>query len=407
MKSSLLEEAIRRGARKEIPLPLEDLYLSWQAISHRQKDQDVFVLGVPRNLVDALGRTISEAGLEPYLMDLRPLALARAANRKNALIIALEPDRFDIVLVSDGIPAVMHATTPRGEEATLKDNIRQLCDEISRTVNFYNSSHPENNISPETPLLLTGELSIAAATGQLIQTECEYPVEPLVPSLKFPSDCPVTLYAANMGLALKKVPRETAAGYRDINVNILSEKYRKPAVHRVPVRYTLLIAILIIAIGLLIPLYQVKNQAGAETARLRSELSAYSQELREARLASDGATQSENTVNELSAEVKTIRQEHRDILAQGGNFANILRMVTSALPPPAYFTSIEIGSEQITIRGKADSAFTVVTYSTALEKLEEFSTVHIAEIDENVGAEDTPDGALRTSISFMIVVSQS
>ena len=267
--------------------------------------------------------------------------------------------------------------------------------------------HPENNISPETPLLLTGELSIAAATGQLIQTEVEYPVEPLVPSLKFPSDCPVTLYAVNMGLALKKVPRETATGYRDINVNILSEKYRKPAVHRVPVRYTLLITILIIAIGLLIPLYQVKNQASAETARLRSELSAYSQELHEARLASDEATQSENTVNELSAEVKTIRQEHRDILAQGGNFANILRMVTSALPPPAYFTSIEIGSEQITIRGKADSAFTVVTYSTALEKLEEFATVHIAEIDENAGAEDAPDGALRTSISFMIVVSQS
>ena len=32
MKSDSLSEAIQRGARKEMPLPLEELYLSWQAI---------------------------------------------------------------------------------------------------------------------------------------------------------------------------------------------------------------------------------------------------------------------------------------------------------------------------------------------------------------------------------------
>jgi type IV pilus assembly protein PilB len=35
--------------------------------------------------------------IEPYLMDLQPLALARAASRREAIIVNMEPDCFDIV----------------------------------------------------------------------------------------------------------------------------------------------------------------------------------------------------------------------------------------------------------------------------------------------------------------------
>ncbi|MDI6815404.1 MAG: hypothetical protein QMC90_04925, partial [Dehalococcoidales bacterium] len=37
---------ILRGAKKEIPLPLEELYLSWQAIGGKHDELDFFVLGV-------------------------------------------------------------------------------------------------------------------------------------------------------------------------------------------------------------------------------------------------------------------------------------------------------------------------------------------------------------------------
>ncbi|GAI57774.1 unnamed protein product, partial [marine sediment metagenome] len=92
---------------------------------------DFFVLGVPRNLIDAVVQTLAEAGVKTYLIDLKPLALARAASRENALIVALEPGCFDIVLVADGIPAIMHTITPRGEGASIEDNIRLQNETIS------------------------------------------------------------------------------------------------------------------------------------------------------------------------------------------------------------------------------------------------------------------------------------
>ena len=410
MKPALLEEAILRGAKKEIPLPLEELYLSWQAMGSKDDEIDFFVLGVPRNLIDAMVQTLEEAGIEPYIMDLKPLALARAANRGDTLIVDLEPDCFDIALVANGIPAIMHTITPRGEGVNLEDNIRRLTDELSKTVKFYNSSHPENLLDPTTPLLLTGELSTNATASKLIQAEIEYPVEPLVPPLEFPTDLPIALYATNMGLTLKKVPRKKGAKgdatrFYDINLNILSSKYRARG-RLVPLRNILVSVALIIVIGLLSPMYLIKGQADAETVRLRNELSSLSQELRQARLALNEAEQIEDTLNEITADVETLKQDYQYILGKGDDFASKLTLVSNALPSGACFTSIEIGTGQITVKGEADSSFTVISYAMALEAQGVFSEVRIGEIGESrsTGAETTEVES--SGASFIIVISK-
>ena len=85
LKQNLLEEAILRGFKREISLPLEDLYLSWQALPGEEDEQTFFVLGISRYLIDALVQTLEAADVEPYVMDIQPLALARVANRATVL----------------------------------------------------------------------------------------------------------------------------------------------------------------------------------------------------------------------------------------------------------------------------------------------------------------------------------
>jgi type IV pilus assembly protein PilM len=398
--SALLEEAIQRSARKEIPLPLEELYLSWQAINGKQDEIDFFVLGVPRNPIDAVIQTLAEAGVEPYIVELKPLALARAANRGDALIADLEPDCFDVVLVAGGIPTVIHTITPRGEGASLEDNIRRLTDELSKTVKFYNSSHPETPLSATTPLLLTGELATDATTSKLIQAETGYPVESLVPPLEFPPALPVAPFATNMGLALQRAPQKMvskgeANGFYDISLNILADKSRARA-HPVSRRQILLPLAITVAIGLLFGLYQLKTQAGAESARLQTALSTASQELHEARLALTEANETSDTINEMVADTEALKQEHEYILGQRGDLANNLTLVTGALPSSTYFTAIKIGDGQITIEGETDSPSKVISYAEALEDQLGFSDVRIANITEVAAA----------TISFAIVVSE-
>jgi len=400
MKPALLEEAIQRGARREIPLPLDELYLSWQAIGSRPEELDYFVLGVPRKLIDALVQALEEAGIKPYIIDLKSLALARAANRENALIVDLEPDCFDIVLVADGTPAVLHTMTPRGEGASPEDNIRRLSSELSKTMEFYNSSHQEKPLSSATPLLLTGELAADPDTARLVQAEIECPIELLIPPLEFPPALPLALYAANMGLALKKIPARTtskadATRFHDINLNILSGKYRAKA-RPISVRYVLLRLALIIVVALLFPIYQIKSQADAETMRLQAELGGVSEELRQVQLAGNEVKQVEDIISETLAEVEMLKNGYQGILSKGGDFAGNLKLVTDVLPPEACFASVEMGTGRIVVRGEADSPFTVVSYVITLEAQERFPEVRIAEIGETEA----------NGVSFTVVISK-
>jgi type IV pilus assembly protein PilM len=396
-KDALLEEAIQRSARREIPLPLEELYLSWQAINGKPDELDYFVLGVPRDPIDAVVQTLNAAGVSPYIVELKPLALARAANKGNALVVDLEPDCFDVVLIAGGIPTVIHTIIPRGEGANLEDNVRRLTDELSKTVKFYNTTHPQTPLSPKTPLLLTGEL--ASATSKLIQAEIEYPVESLVPSLEFPSTMPVAPFATNMGLALQKVPPKVAKGgtngFHDISLNILSNKYRAKA-RPASGRRLLFPVAMIIGLGLLFGLYMLKSQANAETLRLQTALSAASQVLHEARLALNEATQTEDTINGMIADTEALKEEHQYLLGQRGELASNLTLATGALPTASYFTSIKIDGDEITIAGETAVSSNVISYAEALEEQLGFSEVRIANITEG----DTG------TISFTIVMTK-
>ncbi len=416
MKPDLLEEAILRAAKKEISLPLDELYLSWQPLPGKGDEQAFFVLGVPRNLVDNMIQTLSIAGVEPYLMDLRPLALARAASRGDAIVASLEPDGFDIVFIANGIPAVIHTISPRGEGATLEDNIRRLVDELTKTAAFYQSNHPENQLSPDTPLLLTGELAAEAPTSGLLQAEIEYPLEPLIPPLEFPPDLPVASYAASLGLALKKIPQKTAAKgeaahFYDININILSGKYRRSKARPLPARYILLGIFLAIAVASLFPFYQARSQLSVENLDRENELHGVSRELNLTALAAEEVARTEETIREITDSIETLKEGQQSILSTRGDFTSNLQLVTETLPPRTYFTSIEIDNNLITVQGETDSVFMVVNYAMALEAKDTFSEVRITELDEAItvtaeAAESEPIVVESSVITFEIFINK-
>ena len=416
IKTSLLEEAILRAAKKEISLPLDELYLSWQPLPGKEDEQTFFILGVPRNLIDAAVQTLKKASIEPYLMDLRPLALARAANRSEAIVVNLEPDCFDIVFIADSTPKVIHSISPRGDGATLEDNIHRLADELSKTVAFYQSSHPDSPLSPSTPLLLTGDLAADTPASGLLQTEIEYPVEPLVPPVEFPPELPIASYAASIGLALKKTPQKIPAKgekvrYYDINIDLLAGKYRKTRAKPPPVRYILFGISLAIFVVLLFPLYQARTQLSAENKGLQTDLLNVSRELNFANIAAENVAKKEETIRQITASIEAIKTANQSILGTRGDFTDNLQLVTGTLPPQAYFSSMEISHDVIYIQGQTNSVFRVVDYATALESKETFPEIRITKLDEAEAVLSGTDETITTpagvsTITFEILINK-
>lgn len=406
VKASIQREAILREIRREMPLPLEELYVLWQALGGRDGGQDFFAVGIAHHPVEAVAETLAEAGIRHAVMDLKPLALARAAQRRNALVVSLEPDYFEVVLVVDGAPVVIHSVTPRGEGATIEDNVRRLAEELSRTVRFHNDLHPDSAFDPSTPLLLAGELSDDATTMKLIQKETGYPVEPLVPSMQFPAGLPVAEYAANVGLALKgtltkAVSSDGEVSYHDIDFDILSARSRSAA-SSLRLGRALTPLTLAVGAGLLFPAFQVWSQAGAEVASLEAELEQGRQELHQARMASSEAVELGDSIDELLARAAALRQQQADTITAGSGFADTLALIADALPPGASVESLAAHPDKVIVHGEADMPALVIQYATALAEAGVFSEVRIAEIQEVAVGEI---GESRRT-SFVIVITR-
>lgn len=388
LKPALVEEALLRAAKKEISLPLDELYLSWHPVPCKGDEQEYFVLGVPRNPVDTILQTLSLAGIEPSMMELRPLALARTAGRSDAIVVNMQPDCFDIVFIAGGIPRVIHTISPRSEGATLEDNVRRLADELSKTAAFYQSSHPETQLGADIPLLVTGELSAEAPTRKLLQDEVEYAVETLVPPAEFPSELPIEAFTASIGLALKKTPPKPAGKgeevrFHDININILAARHRKKKGKPLPAGYILLGILLAAAVIALYPLYQTRSRLTEDNAALKTALNGIERQINLAVLIDEQTTVTEDYLARLIGETEVLDAANRSILDNRGEYSGNLQVLNEALPAGVLFTSVEIDDISITVRGETDSVFTIVKYAQALEAAGAFPEVRVALLDED------------------------
>ena len=406
LKPGLVTEAIMRAAKKEFSTPLEELYLSWQRLPDEGDELSFFVLGVSVNLVDAMVETLKAAGIEPYLMGVRPLALARTAELRDAIIVNVEACSFDIVFVSGGIPQVIHTITPRSEAATVEDNIQRLADELTKTAVFFQSNNPEAKIDQSTPLLLTGDWAANPAVVGLLKTETEYPVEPLVPNVSTPPNFPMDSYAALFGLALKKIPQKTAsktrgAEYLDLNINLLDGKYRKPKAKPVQLKSVLTWLIIGIAILLLYPLYQARAQVMSANTALEIKLSNLGHEITVATLIAEDNTIGEETIGSLNAKTGAINSAHISFLGDRGAYGTDLETVTSLVPAAAFYTGLIIDHNQISISGEADNQFTVIDYAAALDALGKYYKVRIGNMAEGASAFSPAD-----VIQFEIIIEK-
>ncbi|GAJ20740.1 unnamed protein product, partial [marine sediment metagenome] len=111
-------EAVLEAARDKMPLSMDELYLSWQTITAGGEAQQVLVVGVPRDVIDAEMQALRAAGINPRTLDLKTIALARAVNKEQALILNIEPSSFDIIIVVNGIPEVMRTVAWQQDSLT-------------------------------------------------------------------------------------------------------------------------------------------------------------------------------------------------------------------------------------------------------------------------------------------------
>ena len=194
---------VPREVNKLMTISEEDNYIHWQPVTTEADKMDVFVLAVPKEPLTVFMEALNLAAIKPAAIDLKPLALARAVNQKDAIIACGEGNSMELVIVVDDIPVLVRSVF-LGEGIVTQDYaVGRISDELGRTILTYNEINKEHPLDPEVPIYLCGAsaggvpfaLNVAALTGRTVQ--------PLEPPLPLPANFPIADFMVNLGLLLK------------------------------------------------------------------------------------------------------------------------------------------------------------------------------------------------------------
>jgi type IV pilus assembly protein PilM len=393
LPEAILPEAVKREASRVMPVSLDEAYFSYQLIPAPAGEKRVFLATFPRNTADALIRTLRRADLEPYLMDLAPLALCRVPDEPRAIIVNARLDHLDIVVIADRLPQLIRRLSILNEEESLSEKMSTITDEFSRTVAFYNSSHLENPLDSTVPVFVCGDLAEAPELWQSLVGRLGSSVSLLPASVESPEGFNSNEFMVNIGLALKELlPENAEANFSIVNFNVLPETYLPKALPVVRILTWVGVAVGVAAIvfmGLLV------RNAAADTDELRYELAV-----------------AEALVNQRRVEIGVLREEIRSVGAQigpveeqikpveaaegvlSGKLASLkgereranedLTQIAALLPGDVDLTEVNHMGDSLTVNGLAPYETHVFQYAIALRASGQFPEVIISSIVEDI-----------------------
>ncbi len=377
LPEAILPEAVRREAKRVIPTPLEEVYFSYQRLPTERGEGRVFLASFPRNPTDALVRTLRQAGIRSYIMDLAPLALCRIPNEPKAIIVNARLDHLDVIVIADRFPQVIRRLSLPSEAESLEEKLPFIAEEFTRTVAFYNSSHMENPLDSTVPVFVCGDLVEAPETWQSVVGKSGYSVSALPSPVEPPEGFDPSEFMVNIGLAFKELRSEKEeANFSLVNFNALPEIY-------LPEHFSILRVLvpvgIVIGIGLIILGVILIQGNRSEIESLRSQVTATKSSVAQLQKETTALRAQigpiEATANDLNARVVTMERGRAQIAM---DLSEIDRLAGEKIT----LSSVSHAGGSVTVNGVASDEDAVFRYADDLRKSGRFSDVWISSITE-------------------------
>lgn len=380
---AVLAEAVTRETARILPVPLEQLYMTWQTIPAETKRIRAFVIAIPRNAVDSLLKTIHRAGLIPLQMEIKPLALVRLVNEPNAVVLDVQENEFDIVIFGNGIPQPIRTIVIPAKGLSWQEKLPMIRDDLLRTMEFYDSKNPENPLVPSVPLYISGDLADEPEICETLSNELGRSVMALSSPVRHPSGLVPSRYVVNIGLAAKKIPPKTKPVSLVSRVDALPPAYQPKSFSWARVAVVTGVALGIALIGAQAGLIQMSSSAiDASRVELETFTKITAQSEVQRQEITTALAQAESSRDIFAEAVGTLE-------GQRSEFNGSLRLAATSLPANVSLSSIIHDGDSILVEVQSPSETQVLGYARFLEASGEFARVSIVRMRRIEGEDMT------------------
>jgi hypothetical protein len=206
VKGGKLKEVVLREVKRAMPGAEEVDYLYWKPVGSggtTGQKQEIYTLAVPRNNVTNMAEMCRTAGVKLKGMELRPFALVRAVNCKNGIIVHGEIDTIEIIIVDRSFPGLFRSIPVKDVSPSPEAAWQYLMRELPFTIDYYNRSHQDSNITAESAVYVSGGLALDPEMAPRLEQATGRKVARIEPPPGCPQNFPLEQYLVNVGLMLK------------------------------------------------------------------------------------------------------------------------------------------------------------------------------------------------------------
>ena len=374
LPQEILDEAVRREAARLLPIPLEELYLSWQTIPGPEDKTNVFLTAIPRGIVDPLMKVMAQADLNPVFMDMKPLLLARMTQEETAILVDVQGTDFDIVVMMYGIPQPIRSIPFPGDSMSWEEKLPIIKDELDRTITFYNTNNPETPIENNVPVYLSGQLGDESEFSRMLSEETQRKVI-LIPSpIETPEGFDSSVYMANISLLQQTMASGKNSGNSLVNLNNLPAIYRPQQISTYNILKMLGVVFALVVLAALMIMIQ-STSAGIKNKQ--DSLASTNALLQTNQLEASRLDSSINGLNKQIESLQTIQQDFTAALGaielQSIGMNRDIEVTMDSTPSSVRLTGVEHKDGILTISGIAPGEKTVLSYILALESTGRFA----------------------------------
>lgn len=193
------------NAKAEALIPDPTTYRAWQVVGSKANPA-IFVVAAPAELVNGYVAALQRAGLGVAAVDVKTLALIRAVSCQQTVIVDCEREQGTVIIVNE---ALLHQARFPVLDAPLlhapEEKITRLVETLAHAISTFNTEFPAYALHNATPIFLTGSLADHPLLRDTVQELLGHPIGRVASPFAAPPDLPLAQFAANLGLAQKKV----------------------------------------------------------------------------------------------------------------------------------------------------------------------------------------------------------
>jgi type IV pilus assembly protein PilM len=391
MPKAMLAEAVVREARRVLPVPLDQLYLSWRTSPFIKDRIQVFLIATPRKTADSLVKTLRRAGLEPQRMAIKSLALTRAIPVNTAILVDAQPSEFEIIVMVDGIAQPIRTVPLQEQELTAEEKMNMITHDLERSIKFYDTNNPEKPLNAAVPVYVSGELSSDAESQKILADYSGRQVLALNPALPGMEQIDPGHYMVNLALSIRRPPLLREPTFPVASINVLPAPYQPK-----PMSLVRVIGIPggAAVAALVVPMLMLLQNTSATNASLQNQLDNTNQIVNTKTVQKQQLTKSIADLQKQSAAAKRASDDIQlslNVLNAGQEAVKgDLQLVLSLLQGTITLTSISESGDNLSIAGKCGNESNVLAYARSLDLSGRFQETTVTSI-KVVPAVDGPN----------------